>query len=398
MVFSMEVPDVAAISKEVASETKVAEADLAKRVQESKQEDVTDPILVQAKNNALAIMSSDLSSPDAKRGIIKSIDAVGKETMLKSQGKNQLMRTTIGKLSESGADGGEVARSLVELNAQIKDLDPGALDFTKTGLLGKLTNPIRAYFAKYEKADSVIENIIKSLERGQSTLKNDNVTLEREQQALWELTRKLAKEIELAAVTDNALVEQIELAKLQDADPDTEKIKFVEEEILFPLRQNIMDMQSLIAVNQQGIIGMEVVRRNNKELIRGVDRAKMVTVNALRTAVMVAGALYNQKLVLQKINALNATTNHLITSTSRMLKEQGTAIHQQAVEATISVDSLKNAFADVFEAVEEISNFKQKALPQMQKTIEDFRELADQGEKRLQKIEKAKQYSLTDGE
>ena len=35
---------------------------------------------------------------------------------------------------------------------------------------------------------------------------------------------------------------------------------------------------------------MEVVRENNLELIRAVDRAKTVTVSALRVAVTVAGA------------------------------------------------------------------------------------------------------------
>ena len=39
-----------------------------------------------------------------------------------------------------------------------------------------------------------------------------------------------------------------------------------------------MDMQQMIVVNQQGIIAIEVIRRNNKELIRGVDRAKNVTI------------------------------------------------------------------------------------------------------------------------
>ena len=77
------------------------------------------------------------------------------------------------------------------------------------------------------------------------------------------------------------------------------------------------------AVNQQGYLSMEIVRRNNKELIRAVERAQNVTVSALRTAVTVASALYNQKIVLEKVQAVNKTTNDLIKSTSEMLKTQG---------------------------------------------------------------------------
>lgn len=82
---------------------------------------------------------------------------------------------------------------------------------------------------------------------------------------------------------------------------DPEKIKYIQDEVLFPLRQKVMDLQQMQAVNQQGYFAMEIVRRNNKELIRAVDRAKHVTVSALRTAVTVASALYNQKIVLDKV-------------------------------------------------------------------------------------------------
>lgn len=175
----------------------------------------------------------------------------------------------------------------------------------------------------------MINDIVVSLEKGKNTLKNDNTTLEIEQLALRDLTKKITKEIELGSLMDDAISSQIEAAKLRDEDP--ERVKFVNEEILFPLRQRIMDMQQMVVVNQQGIMAIEVVRRNNKELIRGVDRAKNVTISALKIAVIVASALYHQKIVLSKIEKLNATTNELISGTSRMLKEQGAEIHKQAM-------------------------------------------------------------------
>ena len=103
--------------------------------------------------------------------------------------------------------------------------------------------------------------------------------------------------------------------------------------------------------------------------------------------------MYSQKIVLQKIQILNETTNNTISATSRMLKEQGTEIHKQSIESTISVDVLKTAFQDVMDALDEISIFKQQALPAMQITITEFRELADKGEAAIQKIEKGNALS-----
>ena len=138
----------------------------------------------------------------------------------------------------------------------------------------------------------------------------------------------------------------------------------------------------MLVVNQQGIMAIEVVIRNNKELIRGVDRARNVTVTALKISVTVASALYNQKIVLKKIEPLNETTNNLISATSKMLKDQGAAIHKQSLETSISVDTLKQAFTDVLSALDSISTYKQEALPRMRETIHQFSELAVTGEQR----------------
>lgn len=135
-------------------------------------------------------------------------------------------------------------------------------------------------------------------------------------------------------------------------------------------------------------MAMEVVIRNNRELIRGVDRAKTVTISALRTSVTVAGALYHQKVALKKIEMLNDTTNGIIRGTSQMLKDQGAEIQRRSMATSISVEGMKAAFADVMEALESISTYKQEALPIMRDTINQFKELAAKGEEEIQKLEK----------
>jgi uncharacterized protein YaaN involved in tellurite resistance len=152
-----------------------------------------------------------------------------------------LLQLTVGKLSKDGDEGGLVSKGLMDLQRELKDLDPSPIDFTRTGILCKLFDPVRTYFAKYQKADEAIANIIASLKKGETTLKNDNTTLEIEQQAMRNLTKKLMKEILLATLMDESIEKQIEAARARNEDP--EKVKFVTEEVLFPLRQRLMDMQ-----------------------------------------------------------------------------------------------------------------------------------------------------------
>lgn len=81
-----------------------------------------------------------------------------------------------------------------------------------------------------------------------------------------------------------------------------------------------------VAGNEQGIIVLEVIRKNSLELIRAVDRAKTVTITSLRTAVTIAGVFYNQKIVLEKVNALNVATKQMIGATARLLREQRVSV------------------------------------------------------------------------
>lgn len=345
-----------------------------------------------ADSNVATIMSLELDSLDKRREILQSIDTFGIDTMKLSSSKNALLQVSVGNLSKAGEDGGQVAKGLADLHTQIKDLDPSLVDFAKTGILGKFFSPIRSYFLKYEKADGIIADIIVSLDKGKITLKNDNTTLEFEQHSLRELSKKLRKEIQLGALMDESIEAQIETAKIRNEDP--EKIRFITEEILFPLRQRVMDLQEMLVVNQQGIMAMELVIRNNRQMMRIVDRSKTVTISALKISVMVASALYNQNIALKKVELLNQVTSNLITATSRMLNEQGAEIHKKSIESNISVDTLKQAFTDVISALDSISTYKQEALPKMRETINEFRNLADIGEKQILRLEKGSQLSI----
>ena len=390
MAFDLTIPDPEETKQQVAIELSVPD------VEQAKEEVAKDVAVTEAYAQVIddtaaergqQIMQVDLDSYEAKRESTQAIENLGADIAYKSTAKNEMLARRMKTLGKQGGDTGEVAKNLEELAITMRDLDPKGIDFAKGSRMGKLFNPVRRYFERYKTADAEIASIVKSLDTGKDMLHNDNVTLELEEAQMRELTKQLNQQIEIGLDLDAYLSQAIEQAKASGtADPD--RIRFVEEE-LFPLRQKITDFQQLQLVNQQGIVSMNVLRRNNSELIRAVDRAEHVTVSALRVAVTVAGALYNQRIVLDKVKALNETTNAMISSTATMLKEQGTEIQTTAGESNISVETLQQSFADTLQALEDISNYKQAALPRIRQTIDDFYMLAETGEKHLRQIESA---------
>jgi len=117
-----------------------------------------------------------------------------------------------------------------------------------------------------------------------------------------------------------------------------------------------------------------------------VDRATTTTVSALRTAVIVAQALANQKLVLDQIGALNTTTSNMIESTSTLLKSQAGKIHEQASSSAVSLDKLQLAFKNVYETMDMVSNYKTQALSNMQKTVDVLSREVDKSKTYLERV------------
>ena len=127
----------------------------------------------------------------------------------------------------------------------------------------------------------------------------------------------------------------------------------------------------------QGYLSLDLIRKNNLELVKGVERATTTTVSALRTAVIAALALGNQRLVLDQIGALNQTTGDVIASTSQMLRQQTAEIQEQAAGATVGVEKLQAAFDNIYATIDAIDTFKLAALDSMRQTIESLsREVA----------------------
>jgi uncharacterized protein YaaN involved in tellurite resistance len=263
----------------------------------------------------------------------------------------------------------DVSNNLVKLRRTVEDLDP-----QRQGLLSKKTlfgvipfgNRLRDYFAKYESSQHNIDAIIQSLYRGQDELRQDDASLEQEKANVWAIKDKLQQYLYMSAQLDSALTARI--ATLQQNDPD--KAKALQEDVLFYVRQKRQDLLTQLAVNMQGYLAMDLIRKSNMELIKGVDRATTTTVSALRTAVIVAQALNNQKLVLDQITALNTTTGNLIESTSQLLKEQTAKVYDQAASSTIDIKQLQTAFDNIYQTMDSIDTFKLKALDSMKTTID----------------------------
>lgn len=311
------------------------------------------------------LIAQDAASPEFGRRVDQLTAMGAKEVAVAAGMSNRFLDRPIRAMDKDSGVGADLAA----LRRTVEDLDPGkaGIGGAPRKLLGIIPfgNSMKRYFDSYVSAQGHIKAILDRLASGKDELLKDNAAIDVERQKLWEAMGKLEQMIHIARTMD---------AKLEDAaneldHTDPAKAKALRESALFYTRQRTQDLLTQMAVTVQGYLALDLVKKNNVELVKGVDRAGTTTVAALRTAVTVAQAMTNQRLVLAQITALNTTTANIIEKTGALLKDNTARIHEMAASSTIPIETLQKAFQNIYETMDSIDTFKLKALDSMKTTI-----------------------------
>src|SRR4029077_13955990 len=163
-----------------------------------------------------------------------------------------------------------VSKSLLSLRHEVEDLDPSTQGdlFSPHKILGLIPfgagDRLRDYFEKYRSSQHQLDAIITALYHGQDELQRDNASIEQEKVNLWATMGRLRQYSYLAQSLDTALTARI--AAIEATDPDRAKV--LKEDMLFAVRQKNQDLLTQLAVSVQGYLALDVIRRNNIELIK----------------------------------------------------------------------------------------------------------------------------------
>ncbi|MFG2622338.1 toxic anion resistance protein [Streptomyces sp. NPDC048507] len=319
------------------------------------------------------LAGTDVRSPEfaARIGEITALGSA--DVRSAAQQSNRMLERAVRALGADGAGDAQarVAGSLVELRRTVEDLDPRDAPAKGLGrLFSKLpgSSRLRDHVAKYASSQATLNRIVGALRGGQDELRRDNAALHTERARLWETMGKLQEYAALTEALDAAVGQRIAQEELTDPGA----ADAMRADVLFPVRQKHQDLLTQLAVSAQGYLAMDVVRRNNDELIKGVDRAATTTVSALRIAVMLASALDTQRAVVEQVNALKGTTEELIRGNAQMLSTQSGGIQRIAADPAVGAETLRTAFAQIYQTLDAIDTFKAQATENMAATVESL--------------------------
>jgi uncharacterized protein YaaN involved in tellurite resistance len=339
------------------------------------------------------LVAADANSPEFGKKV-DELTNMGRKQIAEAAGhSNRFLDRPVKAIDKESGIGAD----LTELRRTVEQLDPG-----RQGKLSKprkilgiipFGNRLGNYFQKYQSAQTHISKILSSLASGKDELLMDNAAIDTERASLWKAMGQLEQMIHISKALDKKLEET---ANDLDA-TDPAKAKAIRETALFYTRQRTTDLLTQMAVTVQGYLALDLVKKNNVELVKGVDRASTTTVSALRTAVTVAQALTNQKLVLDQITALNATTANMIDSTGNLLRNQTGEIHKEAASSTIPLETLQRAFQNIYDTMDMIDQFKAEALGSMKQTVNSLSSEVEKSRGYIARAEGVEQNRLAGG-
>ncbi len=340
------------------------------------------------------IFGNDFTKSENKNKTKSIVHNYGARIQKEAAHQSQVLSRPLYDLSKKVETGGPVAGALIDLRVKVEELDPAKIDF-EPGWMGRILGhfpgvgtPLKRYFSKFESTQAVIFSILRSLEEGKLGLERDNVSLTEDQAKMSQVCERLESVIAIGQGYAQKIEQNL---KSENCPVGSEKHRFLTEDVLFPLQQRIVDLQQQLLINQQGILATDLIVRNNRDLIHGVDRALHVTVGALRIGVMVAFALENQRISLEKIQTVSAVTSNLMLGTAQRLRMSGVQIQEQTAHAQLNMDSLKGALKEINQAVDDISQYRSKALPKISQTVKELSQMTKEAQKSISALKNQSQ-------
>ncbi len=328
-----------------------------------------------------ALLSEDIHS-DAFKGKIDSAFRLGREEISSAAG---LMVGRFMRRNFEGMENSTAFRAIRSMRGLLDELNPGKDGdlLAPQKILGLIPfgNKLQAYFRRFQSAGDQLQSVMTQIYAARDDMQRDAAEVEQVKAKLWDAMQKLKAAIHFAEQLDTSVAAKLETLKTTDP----LRAKALEQEVLFYARQNLQDMQTQLAVNVNGYLSMDILKKTAREMINGCNRVATTGMSALATAQTVARATGNQIQVMEMLGGVNATIGDLVTETSRQLGTHVDKTGEFAANPLIGIERIQEMFDNTFKAMDAMDNFRSQAIEVMGRNNQVLTEQIQRSEQYLDK-------------
>ena len=341
--------------------------------------EVQDKIDAQVTHYVNSLLTEDVQS-DGFRAMLDSAFRLGKEEISNA---STLMTGRFMERNFVGIEDSAAFKSLQSMRGMLDELNPGKqgdlLDTNRILGLIPFGNKLQAYFRKFQSAGDQLQTVMTQLYASRDDMQRDAAEIEQTKSKLWDAMQKLKGAVYFAEQLDRQIAARVE--SLKTSDPL--RAKALEQEVLFYTRQNLQDMQTQMAVNVNGYLSLDVLKKTAREMVNGCNRVATTGMSALATAQTVARATGNQIQVMEMLTGVSNTIGDLVTETSRQLGNHVEKTGEFASNPLIGIQKIQEMFDNTFKAMDAMDTFRSRAIDAMGKNNQMLKEQIARSEQYL---------------
>ena len=256
---------------------------------------------------------------------------------------------------------GEVGDLLADLVGQIKSFNSDITDDNK-GFFAKLFSrgkrEIDTIVAKYNKIDTNIDTIEKSLEKHRlQMLKDINIF-----DSMYDKNLTYFKEISLYIIAGEKKLEElknvvlpalIKKAEESGEQMDAQKVKDLES-IINRFEKKIYDLKTTRIISIQMAPQIRLLQNNEAELVEKIQSSITNTIPLWKNQMVIALGINKAKQALGTNTAVTNLTNDMLKQNSEILKQGSIQIAEQSERAIVDVETLQKTNNDLIETLDKV--------------------------------------------
>lgn len=288
------------------------------------------------------------------------------------------------RTQDLGEVGDLIGNVVTELRSFDATEEKGLFGFFKKG-----ANKIESLRAKYDKAESNVDKIVKALQGHQMKLMKDAATLDK----MYELNLTYFKELtmyilagkkKLAEVRNVELKELVEKARMSGRAEDAQAAQDLEA-MCTRFEKKISDLDLTRTIAMQTAPQIRLVQNNEVTMVEKIQTTIVNTIPLWKSQMVLALGIVNSTEAVKAQNAVTNMTNELLKKNAEMLHTSTVEVARESERGIVDIETLKNTNETLIKTFDEVIQIQKEGRQKRAEAEAEMRRMeADLKQKMLE--------------
>lgn len=340
------------------------------------------PVVQQAEEAALDDSILTEEERQTVEAFAKQIDLTNSSLILQYGAGTQ---KKMADFSESALDNvksqdlGEVGDLLTGVVTQLKSFDEEEEEKGFLGIFKKASNKIDSMKAKYAKAETNVNEIVKALEKHQVQLMKDTALLDK----MYELNLTYFKELsmyilagkkKLAEVKRTQLADLMSKAQASGLPEDAQAAKDLDE-MCIRFEKKIHDLELTRMISIQTAPQIRLVQNNDTMMVEKIQSTIVNTIPLWKSQMVLALGVEHSTQAAEAQRRVTDVTNELLKKNAEKLKMATTETARQSERGIVDIETLKATNESLIATLDEVMAIQREGREQRQAAEAELRNM-----------------------